>query len=144
MRVLLDTNVLSACIASAARPTSTPPTQIWHRWHEKQFTLLTSEHVLAELDRVFEDPWFIERIPLQTLARQKLNVRRNAETVRVIVDVRGVARHPEDDLVLSAAVSGNADYLVTGDADFRRVGEYQGVKLRTPSEFLRELSDHTD
>ena len=56
-----------------------------------------------------------------------------------MVEVSGVASHWQDDLILAAAVSGNADYLVTGDAEFRRVGEYQGVKLRTPAEFLREF-----
>jgi len=139
MRVLLDTNVLAACIVSSARPASTPPTQIWHCWHEKLFALLISEHVLAELDRVLRNPWFTERVPHKTLVRQRLVVRRDAEMVSINTNISGVASHPADDLVLSAAVSGNADYLVTGDAEFRRVGEYQDVKLRTPAEFLREL-----
>jgi predicted nucleic acid-binding protein len=64
--------------------------------------------------------------------------------VEITVEIQKVARHWQDDLVLSAAVSGNADYLVTGDAEFRRVGEYQGVKLRTPAEFLREFDARSE
>jgi predicted nucleic acid-binding protein len=38
--------------------------------------------------------------------------------------------------------SGQADILVTGDARLRKLGEYQGIKILTPREFLefRETS----
>jgi predicted nucleic acid-binding protein len=64
--------------------------------------------------------------------------------VDVTHNVHGVASHWQDDLVLAAAVSGNADFLVTRDKEFRRVGEYSGVKIRTPSEFLIELDAALD
>lgn len=139
MRVLLDTNVLAVCIVSAIRPTSTAPTRIWKRWLDRQFDLLISQHVIDELDRAFDDPWSATRIPLQVREYEKAKLLHNAEMVGVTILIANVASHPADDLVLSAAVSGKADYLVTGDAEFRRVGEYQGVKLRTPAEFLHEL-----
>ncbi|MCA9858153.1 MAG: putative toxin-antitoxin system toxin component, PIN family [Thermomicrobiales bacterium] len=139
MRVLLDTNALAASIVGANLGWTTPPAQIWRRWQQKQFTLLISEHVMAELNTTLERPWFLARLdpPARDLAIRDLGA--IAEVVELVVRTTGVTSHMEDDLVLSAAVSGNADYLVTGDAEFRRVGEYQGVKLRTPAEFLREL-----
>ena len=140
--VLLDTNVLAGGIVGANLNWQTPPAQIRQRWFLGQFELLISEHVLTELVRVFERPWFIAR--LDEAARENainhLNARaRMISLTQVLV---GVASHPADDFVLSAAVAGKADYLVTGDAKFRRVGEYQSVKLRTPAEFLRELDAH--
>lgn len=60
--------------------------------------------------------------------------------LKVTEFVSGVATHPEDDLVLATAVSGKADYLVTGDKPLRKtVPKYQGVKLVTPVEFLKVL-----
>ena len=59
--------------------------------------------------------------------------------VDVTHEVHGVTSHWQDDLVLAAAVSGDADFLVTRDKEFRRVGKYRGVKIRTPAEFLTEL-----
>jgi predicted nucleic acid-binding protein len=53
--------------------------------------------------------------------------------------VSGVATHPEDDLILAAAVSAQADYLVTGDARLQALGSYQGVKIVTPREFVQIL-----
>jgi predicted nucleic acid-binding protein len=58
----------------------------------------------------------------------------------VITVVVGVATHPEDDLVLAAAVSAGATYFVTGDRRFRlRVPGFQGVQLVSPTEFVAIL-----
>ncbi|HET9659623.1 MAG TPA: putative toxin-antitoxin system toxin component, PIN family [Thermomicrobiales bacterium] len=137
--MLLDTNVLAAGMAGDLRASTTPPTRIWRHWLEKRFALLISEHVLAELGRTFEDPWFVAQIASSDRDRQFEILTRDAEIVEVAVVVEGVAAHPADDFVLAAAVSGNADYLVTGDVKFRTVDEHRGVKIRTPREFLAEL-----
>ena len=52
------------------------------------------------------------------------------------MEVRGVATHPEDDLVLATAVSGQVDYLVTGDRQILRLGMYEGVTIISPAAFL--------
>ena len=50
-----------------------------------------------------------------------------------------LATHPEDDLVLAAAVSARSDYLVTGDKKLQDLRSYQGVTIVTPREFLTIL-----
>lgn len=50
-----------------------------------------------------------------------------------------VCRDPDDDKFLEAALAAEAQYLVTGDKDLRDIGEYKGVKIRFPQEFLAEL-----
>ncbi|KKR28465.1 MAG: PilT protein domain protein, partial [Candidatus Woesebacteria bacterium GW2011_GWA1_39_8] len=61
--------------------------------------------------------------------------------ISITTPVKGVATHPEDDLVMSAAISAKVDYLVTGDQPlFNKVGNfYQGVTLATPNDFLKIL-----
>jgi putative PIN family toxin of toxin-antitoxin system len=139
MRVLLDTNVLAASLTSEVRASTTPPATIWQLRKGKRFILLVSIQVLEELEHTLADPWFIDRIDPETRKFLQNDLLENSELVEISMNVSGVASHASDDEVLSAAVAGNADYLVTGDAEFRRVGEYQGVKLRTPAEFLREI-----
>lgn len=51
-------------------------------------------------------------------------------------DVHGVAEDDEDDLVLATAVAANADYLVTGDKYLLRIGEFRGIPIVFPREFL--------
>lgn len=94
---------------------------------------------MKELNKTLDLPWFAARIALLDRELAMREILAFAEVIELATMVSGVASHPADDLVLSAAVSGNADYLVTGDAKFLQVGEHRGVKLRTPTEFLREL-----
>jgi predicted nucleic acid-binding protein len=59
--------------------------------------------------------------------------------VEITVEVRGVATHPEDDLILATAISARADYLVTGDRQLQALGSYQGVQIVSPRQFLTIL-----
>jgi putative PIN family toxin of toxin-antitoxin system len=53
--------------------------------------------------------------------------------------VSGVARDPDDDTILGAAIEGCAEYLVTGDQDLLALGEYEGIRIVTPRAFLERL-----
>ena len=45
-------------------------------------------------------------------------------------------RDPKDDKFLELAVSGNADYIITGDDDLLELNPFQNVKIITSREFL--------
>ena len=57
----------------------------------------------------------------------------------ITVTVNGVATHPEDDLILATALSGQVDYLVTLDQQLLRLGSYGGVAMVSPAAFLSIL-----
>jgi predicted nucleic acid-binding protein len=48
----------------------------------------------------------------------------------------GVCRDPKDDFILECAVLGNADVIVTGDKDLLALGEYEGIRIVTPRQYL--------
>ena len=131
-------------VSSAPRSAGT------HRLHnsgfagwKSEFDLLISEQVMSELSTTLDLPWFAARVDPSNRNWPSCRLHDRSGNGRCLQrKSSGVASHWQDDLVLSAAVSGNADYLVTGDAEFRRVDEYQGVKIRTPAEFLIELDEH--
>jgi predicted nucleic acid-binding protein len=58
--------------------------------------------------------------------------------------VQGVASHPEDGLVLATAVSAKADYLVTGDSQLQRLGQFEGEAIVPPRTFLDYLISRVD
>lgn len=60
-------------------------------------------------------PYFLRRLTPQQVESGVDALRRQATSVGLTPEVHGVATHPEDDLVLAAAVNAEADYLVTGD-----------------------------
>lgn len=47
-----------------------------------------------------------------------------------------VCRDKDDDVVLTTAVAGKADAIVTGDDDLLTLEIYEGIRIVTPREFL--------
>ncbi|WP_446744345.1 putative toxin-antitoxin system toxin component, PIN family [Silvibacterium acidisoli] len=55
------------------------------------------------------------------------------------VELRGsvdICRDPDDNKVLECAESASASLLVTGDKDLLTLGEYAGIRIVTPAEYL--------
>ena len=53
--------------------------------------------------------------------------------------IHGVAPDDEDDLILATAVAADADFLVTGDKGLLALGEFRGIPIVSPREFLVRL-----
>jgi predicted nucleic acid-binding protein len=45
-------------------------------------------------------------------------------------------RDPDDDKILALAVSGQADIIITGDADLLVLDPFQGVRILAPRAYL--------
>ena len=111
LSAVLDTNVL----ASGALTSSSIPRQVLSRWREGYFKLYISNFILEELKEVFEKPLF-KRLMIEQDADGFVNLlETDAIPVQLIIKVKEVATHPEDDFILATAVNSKAEYLVTGD-----------------------------
>lgn len=108
-------------------------------WQDTRFELVTSEHIIEETGRALRDPYFRKRFSDDQIERALLLLRRRATVTALTVRVQGVATHPEDDAVLSTALSAPAHYLVTRDRHLQELRAYQGVVIVSPPEFLRIL-----
>lgn len=136
---VLDSNVLASGLVGFRNPASTPG-GLLRAWRQGAFQLVASEPILAEVGRTLQDPSFRRRLsPRQISAAQKL-LRGRAILTPLTAEVRGVATHPADDLILATAVSARADYLVTGDAQLQKLGSYEGVAIVSPRRFLEQLA----
>lgn len=134
---VLDTNIL----ASGTITNSTPPGKIIDAWRNSQFTLVTSDHILTELERTLQKPYFQAHLTKTQVSDLIELLKSESVVIPLLVKVRNVATHPEDDLTLSTAISARADYFVTGDGPLiRKVGPiYQGVRIITANDFLKDL-----
>src|SRR3712207_3412545 len=110
-------------------------------WRQRRYRLILSEHILAELERTLALPYFRRYIPPEEAQAGLALLRQRAVITPITVTVQGVATRPEDDLVLATAVSGGADYLVTGDSRLQRLGSHQQVTILSPRQFLDVLQD---
>lgn len=132
---VLDTNVFAA---GFVRP-EPPPGQLLAAWRARRFVLVASDHILSELTKTFEEPYFRDHLTPDQRARNLALVRQETIIMPITADVHGAATHPEDDLVVATAVSGRVDYLVTGDSKLQKLGAYEGVSIVSPRQFLEIL-----
>ncbi len=68
-------------------------------------------------------------------------IRQQSEIVETDVVIDSTSRDIKDDPVLASAADGHADYIVTGDRDLLVLGEYEGIQIVTPEQFLQILDD---
>ncbi len=134
---VLDTNVL----ASGTLVAFTPPGQILNAWRANEFELVLSEHIIGELTRTLQKPYFQNHVTSQKIVSFIDLLQNEATIISITVNIEGVATHPEDDLVLATAVSAKVDYLVTGDKPLiEKIGDsYHKINLVTPANFLQIL-----
>lgn len=135
---VLDTNVLASGTVSSMNA----PGQILNAWRAGHFMLMTSEHIINELEHVFQKPYFQKYINNDQIGSFIDLLRNEALVIPITVKIHDVTTHPEDDLTLATAVSAKANYSVTGDQPLlHKIGNaYQGVTLLTPSDFLKQLT----
>lgn len=135
---VLDANVIVSGFVRS-RPDSAV-VRILDAWRLGLYVLVVSDHILAEVTRTFLDPYFARRLSAGQIEAALLLLQTGAEVVPLTANVSGVATHPEDDHILATAVSARADYLVTGDTMLQKLGEYEGVKIIGPRQFLELLN----
>lgn len=143
MRAFLDANVL---VSAAIRPHGKPD-QIVRR-AVTEFDWLTSEYVLSEVARALSRSHIQKKYAgLVTRENQALffgMVRQQSEMLDTGVTIAPVSRDINDDPILVSATYGNADYIVTGDRDLLVLGEFEGIQIVTPEQFLQILDEIQD
>lgn len=129
-RWVIDTNVL---VSWVLRPLSVPGRSVDLAIDLGR--LLFSKETHRELLSVIRRPKFDAYVPLD---------RRLAFLVRLDDLIDGVqptrairaCRDPKDDKFLETAVHGNADALITGDADLLALHPFHDIPILTPDRFL--------
>ena len=134
-----DANVLASGFAGFVHPDSVPG-ELVRAWRRGQVELFVSEELRAEVVRALRDPYFRAHLSPAQTSRASALLQYQATKVTITVEIHGVATHPEDDLVLAAAVSAKVNYLVTGDRKLQGLQHHQGVTIVSSKEFLTILA----
>ena len=135
-RIVLDTLVLASGFTSDAGASA----KLVRPWEDRKFILVMSEHTLAEIRRTLEQYRYVTpRTTARQAAAIMASLQEDAARTELALPVVGVATHPEDDLVLSTALSGGASVLCTRDKQLLRLREYRTVSILSPGELLALL-----
>ncbi len=132
MRIVCDTNVLVSGVLFNG-----PPRRILERIARGHFENAVSIDILAEVKDVLIRPKF-------GLTQEQVSVivETFAETFLLVspdVHLCVVENDPDDDRILEAASAAKADYIVSGDKHLLSLKEWNGIRIRSPSEFLADM-----
>jgi len=131
LRVVIDTNVMISGLFWRGSSF-----QILRAWQAGRFRLIYSTAMLKELIARLRDKFLLPKAERDLLRRR---IVRYGIRVRLRVPV-DVCRDPKDNMPLEAALAGRADYLVSGDEDLTALGQFRGIAIVTPREFMEVLS----
>ncbi len=130
MKVFLDTNVLAS--AAATRGLCADVVRAVFASHE----LLLSEDVLNELKKVLKSKFGVG----QRLVDDFIELLKQDAVLCRCVSLPKVKLQDKDDLpTLGAAISANADVLVTGDKELLNLRSVENVEILSPRQFHEKL-----
>lgn len=125
-RVVIDTNVFISAILKSGNPA-----KIVTLWRKGNIHLLLSPFLAAEILTV------LDRLGIKSTYIQKLTYRLEHQAIQIFpVSNISLCRDPKDNDILSLAVDGAADYIITGDSDLLTLGKIEKTMIMKPKEFL--------
>ncbi len=137
MRVVLDTNVLiSATFWNGDSNT------ILGLIEKKEIELIISKEILEEFIGVLGYKDIQEKI-----RNKNLEMNRTVEKVASISTIvepskrfKVIKEDYDDDKFLDCAFEGKAQFIITKDNHLLKLREFEGIRIITPTEFLKEIN----
>ena len=143
-RIVVDTNLWIRALLGG--PVTLP---VLEAWQAGKFLVLISQPLLDELEAVSQRPRLRQRIDSEQAKALAEQLRWRGQWVEATA-VPPLCRDPRDHPVLSTAISGYADAIVSGDGDLRADDELRqqmlehGVKIWGVEALLAELREEPE
>ena len=142
IRVVLDTNVFVSAILAPEMP----PARILEIALTGGIRLVISQAILREIRQVFQYAKIQKllkkrRITSPDLEDVVLKILKVAFLTTGQLSLKGICGDPFDDMVISCAVEGEADFIISGDQDLTSLESYQGIKIVAPAAFLKLIEE---
>lgn len=131
MRVVVDTNVL----VSALLVPNSRPADVLKQFRDEKWSLAISGTLIEEYGRVLRRKKF--GLPLHDVDSLLQTI--EARSIRVIPSKHFdlIADDPADNELIDVAVESKANFIVSGDSHLLSLGNFHGVSIVSPAEFLR-------
>ena len=138
-KAVVDANLLISAFIS---PFSYPR-EVERCWRRGEFILVTSREIVEEINRVLHLPRIQVKYHLAESDIQAfvLTLIHKGNYVSGELALKGVAPDPSDDKIISCAIEGEAQFIVTGDKALQQLKEYQGIKIINAEQFIRVLRE---
>src|SRR3989304_7256392 len=131
MKVVIDTNIFVSSFFGGN------PRRIVDLWRDGKIALCLSKDILDEYIEV------LQRIGLKNESEIEELLSLFAKGFNILFtiktpELRVVKGDPADDKFIKCAVALKAEVIITGDKLIEAIGEYMGIKIFTPQQFLQK------
>ena len=133
-RVVVDTNTI---VSGILLPDSVPRKLL--DFPAEHATLIFSVATRDELLRVIAREKFDRYVAIEARERAVTILLRDAEIV-TLRRLFHACRDPKDDKFLDAAYAGKADFLISGDADLKSLGAFEGIPILTAARYMAGIA----
>jgi uncharacterized protein len=134
--VVIDTNVF---VSAVLFPKSVPRTLVDQLFRNPRIVVLGSTETFTELTKTLLLSKFSQYATLTTRIVFLEEIESLIDWVTISEKVND-CRDSRDNKFLEVAVSGQANYIITGDNDLLTLNLYRGIEIITPRDFLEPLS----
>lgn len=139
IKAVVDANLLVSAFISPLGY----PREIAERWRRGDFILVTSREIVEEINRVLHLPRIQVKYHLAESDIQAfvLTLIHKSNCVSGELALKNIAPDPGDDKIISCAIEGEAQFIVTGDGALQQVKEYQGINIINAQQFISILGE---
>jgi len=130
LKVLFDTNVLISAFL-----TDGLCSKLVLRANKGEFELYTCPIILNEFEEKLRTQFSLTKAEIKEALTLIKEISLTVNPIESNVEVKGVCRDKDDDMVLTCALTAKVDFLVTGDRDLLIIGVYQGINIISPRAF---------
>lgn len=137
MKITIDTNILVSSTFWSG-----DSDRILDKAEKREIELVLSEDIISEFLKVLD----YEEIQSK-IQNKNLEMRRSIEkiaSISTIVEPKQklyvIKDDPDDNIILECAIEGSVDYIVSNDKHLLKLGEFQGIKIVKPDEFLNIIN----
>jgi len=121
MRVVLDTNVYISAVMFGGLPGA-----LLDLAFVRSFDTIVSPALLDELDEKLRLKFEVTGEDAAVIRARIMNIARLVEPEETL---QVIEEDPDDDRVLECAVTGRADYIVSGDRHLFTLGSFRGIPI---------------
>ena len=136
MRIVLDTNIWLSGIFWKGESNKLIESCI-----AKKIEIIITKEILSEITKVLDTETKFQKFiderkqKIEDLMRTILSVSTLIET-ESRVDL--IKAHPQDNIILEAALDGSADYIISYDKHILNMIEFREIKILQPKEFIEK------
>jgi uncharacterized protein len=132
-RITADTNIIISSLNFVGIPR-----EIFNLAEVGVIRLAVSDDILDEVAHVLRRPKFAW--PEAEIERALTQISRFAERVAPNEHIEVITSDPADNRILECAVASGSEYLVTGDRHLLELGQFAGIEIMKPANFLQMLA----